>query len=354
MRKQRRFLWFKRLLLLAGVLLLCLVAAEIAARTVLCPYADAQFLVNEGRRDNLYRLAPKIGYEMIPNAKPWINNLGMHGPKRSKEKPKGAYRILVLGDSIAFGIGVKHNETFSADLERRLRLGNPGHTIEVLNGGVIGYNTEQEYNYLVERGLELEPDAVVLAYCPNDTMVTPIVFKEGHSFRFYQPGTERQRYNAFLVEHSALYRLIMFYYERRKLQNAGVAEDLEADSVLKSILFDSAGSMNALKDMAGLLKSRSIRFVVVIFPYLMADFTEYSERLTTIHKNVRSVLQQEQVSFIDLLDEWMEKDFREFRREDNTSDFVHPNKAGHRFAARCLSEWFNKRGLIGVDSKVGE
>ena len=103
-----------------------------------------------------------------------------------------------------------------------------------------------------------------------------------------------------------------------------------------------------------MLKSRSIRFVVVIFPYLMADFTEYSERLTTIHKNVRSVLQQEQVSFIDLLDEWMEKDFREFRREDNTSDFVHPNKAGHRFAARCLSEWFNKRGLIGVDSKVGE
>jgi len=95
------------------------------------------------------------------------NALGLRGAALQPAKPAGSLRILVLGDSFAFGFGVEDYETFPARLEVLLnqRLERP---IEVLNAGVPGWNAAHYLLFLRERGLELDPDLVLVALMEND------------------------------------------------------------------------------------------------------------------------------------------------------------------------------------------
>jgi lysophospholipase L1-like esterase len=68
----------------------------------------------------------------------------MRGPKISKKKPKGVWRIAALGDSTMFGWGIREEETFPAVLQRALNSGSDSREYEVLNFAVPGYNTAME------------------------------------------------------------------------------------------------------------------------------------------------------------------------------------------------------------------
>jgi lysophospholipase L1-like esterase len=89
------------------------------------------------------------------------NALGLRGPELARERD-GRARVLVLGDSFAYGVGVADGETFSARLAAR----DPG--LELLNAGVNGYGTGQELLLLRELGPGLAPDLVLLAFFWND------------------------------------------------------------------------------------------------------------------------------------------------------------------------------------------
>ncbi len=117
------------------------------------PLPGASLQVREGGADLLYR----------------INAQGWRGPEAAIPKPAGTFRILVLGDSVVFGDEVNEEESFPRQLEEALRAGSsPTRRYEVVNGGVLGYNTYQEAAWLRARGLPAEPDLVVLETVSND------------------------------------------------------------------------------------------------------------------------------------------------------------------------------------------
>jgi lysophospholipase L1-like esterase len=97
-----------------------------------------------------------------------------HGLRDRPILPKGKeeFRILALGDSIAFGWGVPQDQIFPVRLEQLLqsRLGRP---VRVINSGVGGYNTVQELAYFKQEGITFQPDLVVLTYVENDIDETP-------------------------------------------------------------------------------------------------------------------------------------------------------------------------------------
>ncbi len=95
-----------------------------------------------------------------------INSLGFRDREYELAKPEGVQRIVALGDSITFGLGLDFDEVWPKVLE--VKLGESGRKVEVLNLGVSGYDTGQEVAFLEYRGLDLDPDIVVLAYCVND------------------------------------------------------------------------------------------------------------------------------------------------------------------------------------------
>ena len=162
----------RALLLLASFGLL-LAGAELALRAARGPGASG-----ERRHFNPYRPDAALGYALRPD---WSGVQASHefdahvetndrGLRRNEEtaskKPAASQRLLVLGDSLAFGFGVSNDETFTHRLERTLR--GRGQSVEILNAGVPGYSADHYLVYLRERGFELDPDAILVVTCSND------------------------------------------------------------------------------------------------------------------------------------------------------------------------------------------
>jgi len=106
------------------------------------------------------------------------------GPQRLRdrevplERPRGTYRILVLGDSVPYGPRVAAAQTFPKVLETLLdgRFGR----VEVVNAGVPGYTPYNERLWWSERGRAFSPD-LVLVSLSFPQVVDPLL-------RWNQPG----------------------------------------------------------------------------------------------------------------------------------------------------------------------
>ena len=121
---------------------------------------------------------PAIGHEHTPDTRAHlmgvdvaISSQGLRDREYPLAPPPGRTRILMLGDSLAFGWGVPGDKTSSKRLEHKLL--EAGHDVEVINTGVGNYNTEMEVAWFLERGVQLKPHYVVLNYFINDAEPTP-------------------------------------------------------------------------------------------------------------------------------------------------------------------------------------
>jgi len=95
-----------------------------------------------------------------------VNTEGRRDVEHSVAKPAGVYRIALLGDSYAEAMQVEREQTFWARLPDDLRACGfqPGKRIEVLNFGVSGYGTAQEYLMLSSVAMRYRPDLVLLQF----------------------------------------------------------------------------------------------------------------------------------------------------------------------------------------------
>jgi hypothetical protein len=88
-------------------------------------------------------------------------------------KPEGTTRILVLGDSFAYGAGNAYDQSWPTLFERRLLA--DGYPVEVVKAGVPGFDTRSEALYLEQIFSNYDPDIVLLTFLPNDLFTnTPI------------------------------------------------------------------------------------------------------------------------------------------------------------------------------------
>lgn len=129
-----------------------------------------------------------------------INSHGYRDLERTLEKPEGAWRIAVLGDSVTFGWGVALEDVFTQKIEQRLNRRPDDYRYEVLNFGVPAYNTSQQVADFAARGLAYDPDVVLLLVVDNDFNISSFedapVPGEGAgsaTWRFLQGKTERYR-----------------------------------------------------------------------------------------------------------------------------------------------------------------
>lgn len=159
---------------LAVQLLLAFGLLEGCAR-VLDPLGVSYYPETARYLDTLVREEP-IGYRNRPGLRDeyWgvpveINSLGMRDRELAPERPPGQIRVLILGDSVPFGVGVRYEDSIPAQLERQLNQLRPGPWLyRTLNMGVPSYNTQQERIQTETLGLSLDPDVAVLLYAKND------------------------------------------------------------------------------------------------------------------------------------------------------------------------------------------
>ncbi|HVP11343.1 MAG TPA: GDSL-type esterase/lipase family protein [Phycisphaerae bacterium] len=90
------------------------------------------------------------------------NSQGLRGPEHAAMKMPQIRRIVVLGDSFAWGHGVGTGQAFPEVLEKLVPK------VEVINLGVPGFNVRTALQYFERLGAQYQPDIVLLALCQND------------------------------------------------------------------------------------------------------------------------------------------------------------------------------------------
>ena len=117
---------------------------------------------------------PRIGYTLRPSAELacWgarfqSNELGYRtGPAR---KPEGTVRIVFVGDSWTYGMGVSEPESFPAQFSLLAnRIAGAAAPIEAWSLALPGYNATNELAALDAFFTRIQPDAVVLCPTIND------------------------------------------------------------------------------------------------------------------------------------------------------------------------------------------
>ncbi len=302
------------------------------------------------------------GYEMVPGAKVivsstevTINSMGFRDGEVTLAKPPNTLRVLVLGNSHVFGEGVREDQVFTGLLEKKLETAaDGGGTVEVLNLGVFGYRTAQEVHLLERRGLEFDPDVVVILYNLSDVS-PPLVSVPGfdsvalsHSVppRPRSAGDPRGELERSLAENG----------ERKGLMG-GFRELIRRSELARAVYFrlkklfvgiavgdvndqhrpDSPGWIgvrSSLSHAKRLCDDNGARLLLVIHPKLI-ELDSYPYHFA--HGAVKKFCSATGIEVADLLDAYRGQDGRSLwiHREN-----AHPNAKGHQIIAEFLAGYF--------------
>lgn len=326
MRPKRR--WLKRFALMLSSLLFCgalLLLLEAATRFL---KPDINFQDTE--RELLREKAFGGTYGWKPNAegicfgkRVFIDSSGfrkMTAPEAFTES------WVVLGDSVAFGVGVDTEDTYVQLLQNNFP------SRKVLNTAVIGYNIRNYrdvlYHLMSDRSTAPNLKRVLLFLCLNDIDPGRMLEKdlEGGIFQ----SDKAQKLLSFLRRHSKLYILLKDAVSDRSkhyfLHDAQFYADGNED-------FTSA--MSVLDEMNTTLRARGIDFTVVVLPYEYQLRTGESQYLLP-QKRLAAYFNEKGIAHIDAYDY-----FRQTGRVKEYylyADFGHFSKQGHQMVFNLLKE----------------
>src|SRR6185436_16109066 len=105
-------------------------------------------------------------YELVPG-RCGANSRGFLDEEHAVPGPPGVARIVVIGDSVAQGVGVDPQDAFPRRLGRLLDADGGART-EVVVLARAGYSTSQELRLLESEAPRYAPAAVVWSYVLND------------------------------------------------------------------------------------------------------------------------------------------------------------------------------------------
>jgi hypothetical protein len=94
------------------------------------------------------------------------NSLGWRGRREYREVKPTDYRVLFLGDSFTYGLGVNDDQTFAAQVEKDLRAGLG--SVEVMNAGCPGKGTDYALKCFQTVAHKFHPDLTALGFFVNN------------------------------------------------------------------------------------------------------------------------------------------------------------------------------------------
>ena len=121
-------------------------------------------------QDQLVKPVPYLNYVANP-AHPEHNAMGYRNPEIVLPKPEGVFRIVALGGSTTYSTGTSPEESYPAFLQQILREDYGYTQVEVINGGMSGYTSWENFVNFAFRVLELEPDMIIVYAAVNDVVV---------------------------------------------------------------------------------------------------------------------------------------------------------------------------------------
>jgi len=300
---------------------------------------------------------PTLGYSLAPNQdftiqdtdfiyKVTTNSKGFRDEEEVLDAKK---RIVIVGDSYAFGTGVENDETFASKIENE--------NIQAFNLGVGGYGTVQEVRMAREQ-LGLDPDVVVLQFFNgNDVQdslgLRKMAVKDG---RLVYADTASnfgamRKLQAWMIENS---RFLSFAYLRtrnligvfkytfdKKEQLYRLSFSLEDYSEEINGRFEVIDS--AFQDLEALSKENGFKVIVLIIPNdYEVDQEKFDKLLSVMGLDKEGYSQEKMGNVVASLAEKHGFQAIDMRAAFTAGDYFphdgHINEKGHEKVAEALGE----------------
>jgi HEAT repeat protein/lysophospholipase L1-like esterase len=245
---------------------------------------------------------------------PWeeFNRDGLRDRTRPHDKPEGALRIAVLGDSVTLGDGLRAEEAYPQVLEARLRA--RGRRIEVMNVALWGWSTRQERTAWERIARRYRPDQAILAVCLNDI---PEIF---NNLRRPSPWLAR------LHGRSALVRLVV-NAQGREIDRV---ERLFAEPDARRSREALAAFFEEVRALRGEVEGDGAAFAVIVFPFRFQ--VEPGAPAPSVQREIEAFCRRESLRCLDLLPTFNAAGPSAF------SDYDHLSAAGASRVADVLLE----------------
>lgn len=322
-------------LVVAGAAVPCL-AAELALRLA-APPADTPGLFRKLGSAAEWSGRPHARglHAGVPVA---FNSLGFRDAERAPRPAPGTVRILALGDSVTFGMGVAQDEAYPRQTEILLgrALGAP---VEVLNMGMPGYNTLHQLAQLRELGLALEPAIVVVGYLYND--IEPSSAQRGQGLDAGERPLARRwksalnRATLWLKQNSLFFAWLTprlgIALRPLGLKGFGQVGEVKDKYVDSNPRWQRVRA--ALLEMRRLTAERGAELVVMIIP-AMTRFTDAVYPIKEYHRAVARFCAENGIRYLDLLPAFWGLDGS--RMWISATD-GHPDARGQRIMAEALA-----------------
>jgi hypothetical protein len=225
---------------------ICITLATLAAIEVILRIVDLRVLrEGDSERSLTYRYDAELGWAPIPNSVSLVttartihaqhNSLGFRDIEFKRDSRP---TMLFIGDSFVWGVDAEADERFTDILRNRI----PGYN--VVNAGVSGYGTDQEYLLLRKVWPTIQPKVVMLVYCAaNDRLDNGTNIRyDGYQKPYFAAAADgtlelrgqpvpksRQLYikENWLVRHLWLARLVAFAYVEIRYRQLYVPDPTE-------------------------------------------------------------------------------------------------------------------------------
>ena len=260
----------------------------------------------------------------------------------------GVRRIVLLGDSVAFGLGVNQDRIFAHLLEGRLRK-ETGRPWDVANLAVFAYDTADELVALKEDGLPLRPELVVVEFLMNDFAIPA---SAGGPAPPPSLGDRLIAVKNRLVYRSAFYRRLhqaatglvyLAAHDARRRWFPGTLNDAQPRvelAMLKATPDDrTIAAFRALAEIRDTARSAGARTLVLLMP---DEVQLYTDQYDGINRRIAAFCQREGIALIDALPALRSS-------PDRTGlylDGVHLTEGGHQLVAGLLFRELARRGMI--------
>jgi len=138
----------------------------------------------------------RLGWKPDTRVIGMFNSLGLRNAPLEPSAAPDELRVLCMGDSCTFGVGVRMEEAYPAQLQVRLQETLPSRRVVVYNGGVPAYSSAQGSLYLDMYANSLRPGIVIWCFAHEDSNIAPV--SDTVALQYYIPWLARSQLYAFI------------------------------------------------------------------------------------------------------------------------------------------------------------
>ena len=264
----------------------------------------------------------KLIYRFKANSEQ-CNTNAMGYPGHDYPQEKIGKRVVIIGDSVAAGVGVPYDKSFGKLLEKKLNADSES-AYEVIVLAVPGYSTSQEIVLLKDEVFLYHPDLIVVAYHLNDP-AHPLFHNAGGQvgMYFWKPVS----YAFFYLQ-----RLVFRAKSRIKGIRSGCPND--PWSLFLHCVYWSDVKKN-FRDIMDIARKNSTPVVFAFLPLLLdpADGKGVAE----LYNKLGDLVQENGAQSVNLMKAFQGYDMESVKLPD---DAWHPNERGHRIIAERFFSYF--------------